>query len=320
MAIDNTQFDAIMRKYDRTQLQHKHELNKRFEEVYAKIPEYKSLDEAVSTVSLSYGKQLIEGNNSALCDLKACLLDLSKQKEQLLVSNGFPKDYLQMQYTCPMCKDTGYIGGEKCICLKNQILSLLYEQSNIASLLKTDNFDALSEEYYQGEDLQRFREAVALCHRFVNDFKHTKDNLFLYGNVGVGKSFLSCCVAKELLDKGYSVLYFSSSHLFEVLKENDFSKESKENLYTSKEDIYNCDLVVIDDLGTELTNSYISTRLFSLINERILRNKSTIISTNLSLKDLRELYSDRIFSRISTKYKLCKLSGPDIRIYKKQLP
>jgi DNA replication protein DnaC len=133
----------------------------------------------------------------------------------------------------------------------------------------------------------------------------------------VGKSFLSCCIAKELLDKGYSVLYFSSSQLFDTLKESDFGKDSKENLYTSKEDIYNCDLVVIDDLGTELTNSYISAKLFSLLNERILRGKSTIISTNLSLMELRDLYSDRIFSRISTKYKLCKLSGPDIRIYKK---
>ena len=319
MAMDNAQFDAIMRKYDQIQLQHKYELNTRFEEVYAKIPEYKALDEAVSATSLSYGKRLIEGDASALDALKSELANLVAQKESLLIESGFPKDYLKMQYDCPACKDTGYIQGEKCACLQHQILSLMYEQSNIAKLLETDNFSTLSEKYYEGEDLQRFRDAVSLCHTFVNQFETTKDNLFLYGNVGVGKSFLSCCVAKELLDRGYSVLYFSSSHLFDVLKENDFGKDYKENLYTSKEDIYNCDLVVIDDLGTELTNSYISTRLFSLINERILRNKSTIISTNLSLKDLRELYSDRIFSRITTKYKLCKLSGPDIRIYKKQL-
>lgn len=319
MAIDNAQFDAIMREYDKLQLQHKHELNRRFEEVYAKIPEYKALDESVSTVAMTYGRALIEGESSSLTALKAELANLSSKKEQLLLENGFSKDYLVMQYNCPSCKDTGYIDGEKCSCLKNKLLSIMYEQSNIADLLETDNFSTLSEKYYEGEDLQRFREAVNLCHQIVNNFETKRENLFLYGNVGVGKSFLSCCVAKELLDKGYSVLYFSSSHLFDVLKDNDFGKDSKENLYTSKEDIYNCDLVVIDDLGTELTNSYVSTRLFSLINERILRNKSTIISTNLSLKDLRELYSDRIFSRISTKYKLCKLSGPDIRIYKKQL-
>lgn len=319
MAMNNAQFDAIMRKYDQIQLQHKHELNKRFEEIYAKIPEYKSLDEAVSSVSMNYGRQVIEGNTASLSTLKSQLADLSARKGALLEKNGYPKDYLVLQYDCPLCKDTGYIHGEKCVCLKNQILSVMYAQSNIAELLKTDNFDTLSEKYYEGEDLRRFREAVALCHNIVDNFDTKKENLFLYGDVGVGKSFLSCCVAKELLDKGYSVLYFSSSHLFDVLKESDFRKDSKENLYTSKEDIYNCDLVVIDDLGTELANTYVFTSLFSLINERILRNKATIISTNLSLKDLRDLYSDRIFSRITTNYKLCLLSGQDIRIYKKQL-
>lgn len=320
MAMDNPQFDAIMRTYDRLRSQHNHELKKRFEEIYATIPEYKALDESLPSVSISYAKRVIEGDFSAQAELKNELSAIASQKESLLLQNGYPENYLEMQFTCSECKDTGYIGGNKCVCLKNKLLSVLYEQSNIAEMLKTNNFSTLSEEYYKGEDLERFRKVSSFCHEFVNNFSTKKENLFLTGNVGVGKSFLSCCVAKELLDKGYSVLYFSSSQLFDVLKENDFGKDSKENLYTSKEDIYNCDLVVIDDLGTELTNSYISTRLFSLINERILRNKSTIISTNLSLMEIRELYSDRIFSRISTNYNMYQLSGPDIRIYKKQHP
>ena len=151
----------------------------------------------------------------------------------------------------------------------------------------------------------------------VNNFENKKENILFYGNVGVGKSFLSCCVAKELLDKGYSVLYFSSSNLFDTLASSTFGKDSKENLYTSKEDIYNCDLVVIDDLGTELANTHVFSSLFSLITERILRNKSTIISTNRELTELKELYSDRIVSRIIENYNLCKMSGPDIRLYKK---
>lgn len=317
MAMNNSQFDAIMREYDKLQLQHQYELNKRFEEVYSIIPEYKALEESIPSISMSYTRRLLEGDGTARNALKAELAEISSKKKQLLIQNGFPEDYLEMHYNCPVCKDSGYIGGEKCSCLKKQILSVAYEQSNIAKLLETDNFSTLSEEYFEGEDLLHFREAVALCHNIADNFESDKENLLLYGNVGVGKSFLSCCIAKELLDKGYSVLYFSSSRLFDVLAENDFRKDSKENLYTSKEDIYNCDLVVIDDLGTEITNSFVFTSLFSLITERILRNKSTIISTNLSLKDLRDLYSDRIFSRITTKYKLCKLSGPDIRIYKK---
>lgn len=317
MAISNSYFDDIMRSYDALRMQHRHELNKRFDEVYVKIPEYKTLEESVPTISMSYTRKLLDGDTTAREELKKRLSEITAEKEQLLLQNGFPKDYLQMQYTCHLCQDTGFVNGDKCICLKNALLHFNYAQSNIDDLLETDNFNTLSEEYYEGEDLLHFREAVALCHDIVDNFHIKKESLLLYGNVGVGKSFLSCCIAKEVLDLGYSVLYFSSSHLFDILAKSSFGKESKENLYTNKEDIYNCDLVVIDDLGTELPNSFVLSSLFSLITERLLRNKSTIISTNLNLNDLSDLYSDRIVSRIIAKYKLCKLSGPDIRIYKK---
>ena len=137
--------------------------------------------------------------------------------------------------------------------------------------------------------------------------------------MGTGKSFLSCCVSKELLERGHSVLYFSAAALFETLSRNSFSYKSKEELYNICEDLYNCDLVIIDDLGTELTNNFVATQLFTLLNERHLRKKSTIISTNLSLEELRNRYSDRIFSRITSHYEVCKLTGPDIRMQKKRM-
>lgn len=317
MTMNNSQFDAIMRKYDKLQLQHKHELDKRFEEIYEKIPEYKVLDEAASTISVSYGKKLIEGNKSALNDLKSHLAALSSQKEQLLLTNGYPKDYLTIQYNCKFCKDTGYIEGKKCSCLKNQMISILYAQSNIQDKLETENFNALSEEYYEGDDLISFQRTVTACHNLINNYPNKADNILIMGHVGVGKSFLSCCVAKEFLDRGYSVLYLSAASLFDVLSSNEFRKNTKENLYTSNEDIYNCDLVVIDDLGTEMTNNFVISALFNLINARLLNNKSTIISSNIFLEELRDRYTERIASRIASKYKLCKLSGKDIRRYKK---
>ena len=316
MGLSNAQLDAILREYDRQQLQHQYELNKRFDEVYAKIPEYRALEESIPTISFSYTQKYIDGDKTAKTELKKELDAIVQKKQALLLQNGFPKNYLEMQYSCELCKDTGYVERQKCSCLQNKIFSALYDQSNIANFLQTNNFKHLSEEYYSGSDLENFRDAVSFCHDMVDHFEHKKENILFYGNVGVGKSFLSCCIAKELLDKGYSVLYFSSAQLFDLLASSTFDKDSKENLYTTKEDIYNCDLVVIDDLGTELINSFVSSSLFALLNERLLCNKSTIISTNLSLKDLRDLYSDRIFSRISTNYKLCKLSGPDIRIKK----
>ena len=317
MALNNSQYNAIMREYDKLQVQHQYELSKRFDEVYEKIPEYQALEESIPSISMSYTLKALDGDAKAKEALKEELARIVCQKQDLLLKNGFPKDYLEIHYTCSHCSDTGYIKGEKCSCLKNKILSVTYAQSNISEMLLKNNFENLSETYYQGEDLLHFQNTVALCHNMVDNFETHKENILLYGQVGVGKSFLSCCVAKEILDKGYSVLYFSSSNLFDTLATSTFDKDSKENLYTSKEDIYNCDLVVIDDLGTEMINSFVCSSLFSLITERTLRNKSTIISTNLNLSDLSELYSERVLSRIIENYKLCKMSGPDIRIYKK---
>jgi DNA replication protein DnaC len=135
--------------------------------------------------------------------------------------------------------------------------------------------------------------------------------------VGTGKSFLSGCIAKELIENGHSVIYFSASGLFETLSQFSFDYKNKDELHGIYEDLYSCDLLIIDDLGTELTNNFVTSQLFSCLNERHMRRKSTIISTNLSLEELRNRYSDRIFSRITSNYNLCKLSGPDIRIYKK---
>ena len=319
MALNNSQYDAIMREYDQMQSQHQYELSKRRDEIFEKIPEYEALTYSTPSFAMSCTLKAIAGDSSAVATAKEELQRIKARKQELLLQNDYPADYLEIQYNCSACQDTGYINGEKCACLKKRILSITYAQSNLSELLKKNNFDTISEQYYTGDDLLRFREAVSICHNMVDNFENEKESILFHGNVGVGKSFLSCCVAKELLDRGYSVLYFSSSNLFDTLANSTFGKDSKENLYTSKEDIYNCDLVVIDDLGTELTNSLVFTELFSLITERILRNKSTIISTNLNLADLSNLYSERIISRIIANYKLCKLSGPDIRIYKKQL-
>lgn len=318
MALTNSQFEAIMREYDNLRAKHDYELQKRTEEIYETIPKYKELHDSVSSVGQFYILKAMDGDQSAATDSKTALRNIKAKKDELLVQHGYPVDYLEKTFTCPSCQDTGFVNNKHCDCLKKKILSITYAQSNISELLKRNNFDNLSEKYYTGEDLLRFREAVDVCHNMVDNFENQKTSILFHGSVGVGKSFLSCCVAKEILDKGYSVLYFSSSNLFETLANSTFDKDSKESLYTTKEDIYNCDLVVVDDLGTELTNSFVLSELFSLITERTLRNKSTIISTNLSLTDLSNVYSERIISRIISNFELCKMSGPDVRIYKKQ--
>ena len=319
MSLTNSQYESIHRKYEERQLHNRHSLEERFLEIYAQIPAYKELDDTISTVSLAQGKKLVMGDEDALFELKSILSDLTQKKEVLLTQAGYPADYLSPIYECTDCKDTGYIDGVKCHCFKQAMVSLLYAQSNILEMMNQENFSNLSTEYYQGEDLVRFEKAVITCKNFTNNFNSDYHNLFFYGTVGTGKSFLSGCIAKEVLDKGCSVIYFSAAKLFETLSKYSFDYKSRDDLSGIYEDIYTCDLLIIDDLGTEMTNKFVSTQLFSCLNERHLRKKSTIISTNLSLEDLRETYSERIFSRITSNYEVCKLSGPDIRMYKKRV-
>ena len=318
MGLTNSQYDMIMKTYEERQYANRQALDARRNLVDKTLPEYSAVSSQISSLSVEQASKLLEGDENALSELKSALSLLREKKEKILKSAGLPSDYLEMKYQCSDCKDTGYIGNEKCHCFKKQIITLLYQQSNIQEMLKENNFSTLSYEFYTDEDLTHFQNAVKTCKDFIDCFNSDYHNLFFYGTVGTGKSFLSGCVAKELMDQGSSVIYFSSTALFEKLSQMSFDYNAKDELADLYEDLYSCDLLIIDDLGTELTNNFSSSQFFSCLNERILRKKSIIISTNLSLQELRDRYSDRIFSRITSNFKLCKITGPDIRMYKKR--
>ena len=317
MALSKAQYDMIRRDYEEKQHRNHRLLLERKERIYTLLPAYGRLEAKMGALSIARAHALIDGDSTAAEKLKMQFRSLSTRKKELLEQAGFDEDYLTPVYDCPDCQDTGYIAGEKCHCFRQKEISLLYEQSNIEEMIAKENFSTLSYEYYTGEDLKRFEDAVNMSKDFVRGFKNHYQNLFFYGTVGTGKSFLSGCIAKELLQNGHSVIYFSANGLFETLSRYSFDTKLKETLYNFNKDLYNCDLMIIDDLGTEVTNSFVTSQLFGLLNERHLRQKSTIISTNLSLEELRDRYSDRIFSRITSNYSICKLTGPDIRIRKR---
>lgn len=318
MALTKTQYDLIKRCYEERQTRNMRLLAQRRQQIYAELPEYRELDTSVGATSVAHARLLLDGDKAAMENLKQELAQSAARRRALLAQAGYPQDYLEPFYDCPDCRDTGYIGSEKCHCFRQQEITLLYEQSGIQEMIARENFDTLSTAYYEGEDLRRFENAVAISHKFVDDFKKSYQNLLFYGTVGTGKSFLSGCIARELLSQGQAVIYFSACGLFETLARYSFDTKAKEGLYNFYKDIYNSDLVIIDDLGTEVTNSFVTSQLFSLIGERHLRHRATIISTNLNLEEMRDRYSDRIFSRITSNYTLCKLTGPDIRMYKKR--
>ncbi len=317
MALTNAQYDAIMHEYEEKRSLHRQELEERQRYVYENVPGYKELEDATASASVAFGKRLLSGEKLDRNALKSELKELARQKLTLLTEAGFSSDYLDMGYTCQDCQDTGYIGNEKCHCFRQKIIESLYDKSNLKMLTKTSNFKRMSDKYYTGDDLVKFHSAVHTCEDFINNFDSDYQNLFIYGTVGTGKTFLSICVANELLKKSHSVMYFSASGLFKTISQYIFDAKMKSEQRSFYDDLYNCELLVIDDLGTESVNSLTLTELFSLLNERDSRKKSTIITSNLSLENLHNIYSERIFSRITSNYKLLKLSGQDIRKIKK---
>lgn len=317
MALTNAQYHQIIRGYEKKQRDSRLETERRRERVYREIPGFQEAEAAIASVSVAQGKKLLSGDEAAMEELRSSLAKLRAKKKRLLAEAGLPENYLEPVCFCPDCRDTGYVENVKCHCFKQEEISLLYEQSGIGKMLEENNFSLLSYDYYSGDALALFQHAVKTCQDFIRNFDSDYRNLFFYGTVGTGKSFLSGCVAKELIDRGHSVIYFGATGLFDLLSNVAFDAGSRQERQDAYAGLYRCGLLIIDDLGTELTNQFTASQLFSILNERHLGRKSTLISTNFSLAELRERYSDRIFSRITSNYEVCRLAGQDIRMHRK---
>lgn len=334
MSLKNVQYNMILRRYDELQLYNKYLLEQRQKEIYKKIPAMLTLEHEMASLAVQKAKSILLSDNEKEADLSALRntsASLKLQKEALLEAHGYPLDYLQPTYHCVDCKDTGYLNGhEKCHCFKQAIVDLLYTQSNIKNAIERENFSTFSFSYYDKDDIddtlgisayENISHVVMECQDFIEHFDRCAQNLLFYGNAGVGKTFLSNCIAKELLDTAHTVIYLTSFELFDILEKNKFSKlQDNYEIEEQFDGILHCDLLIIDDLGTELSNSFTNSQLYLCINERLLNQKSTIISTNLSLDDLSNQYSERFFSRIASQYTLLRIFGGDIRLKKAFAP
>jgi len=332
--LKNFQYDALMRSYNQKQFLHKHQQDECIRRAETEIPRLAEIRQEIAALGLQKARLVLGASKGEDFDLSGKISLLSKERAQLLKDHGYPPDYLELHYDCPLCKDTGFILTEnqettevgKCPCFRKAAVDLLYTQSNIRDILESENFQHFSFDYYSPEfldessgitALESAQNAVEKSWNFIHNFGSVKDNLLIYGDTGVGKTFLTHCIAKELLDLSYFVLYFTAFDFFDLLSRNTFQKDAESADMASF--IYECDLLIIDDLGTELTNSFISSQLFCCINERILNQKATIISTNLTMEDFLNTYSERTFSRVTSNYTMLKLVGNDIRIQKKLL-
>ena len=324
MALSRTQYQAIMDSYARTRHENLMEHQRRKEEIYDAVPEIRAIDEKIAHISIEAAKyQLFHPETDGRAALRQKIYDLSMEKVDLLVIHQYPADYLDDIYTCPDCRDTGYIGSEKCHCFQQHILHVLYDQSNLRELIRVENFQNFRLDYYSDRPerngalspRENMREILGRCRRFIASFdSHPGGNLLISGNTGVGKTYLANCIAGEILKAGKSVIYMSAHQFFSQLADYTF-RRGQENADTLSF-LLHCDLLIIDDLGTELNNGFINSQLFLCINERILHRKSTIISTNLSLKQLSQTYTERISSRFIESYEYFHIYGEDIRIKK----
>lgn len=294
---------------------------KRINEVYKKIPSMESLDKNIRELGYIIIQDGLKGDDTEKKenDLK----QLRIEKARILEANGFEKDYMEIRYHHPICKDTGFVGTKMCSCRKQLIIDQNYSQSNIRSLISRENFrnfdDSLfSDNPYKDYPItpyQNIQHIKKSLYGFINDFDKQNNNLYIFGDVGRGKTYLLNSIAKEILDRNYSVLYMTSSRLFKFLNDYNWAFEEARAKHQEQFDfILECDLLIIDDLGSEPSSKNDSANLFEVVNNRMIAGKPIIFSTNFDETMFSEMYGDRIFSRIIGNSEVYEIFGEDLRL------
>ena len=318
MALSNGQVQEIQRILSERQLEaHRRYLEKR-EEIFRKLPELEELEEKVRAFSLSVAGEMQQGNREGLLRLKEEIGKLHKEKKALLEGAGYKiQDLEEEEHFCPLCQDTGYVDGKKCQCFLKLQGELLYRQSRMGAVLERENFSKFQLERFDNIEklgqcgTKTLREYIKEIRDYLTNYceEYPKNNrsILFTGSTGTGKTYFLHSIAKALLDRGVSVLYFTATGLFEY-----FSKRMREE--DTEDYIEEVDVILIDDLGTEFSNSFTTSRFFALLNQRILDRKTMLISTNLNFKELRETYSDRVVSRFMSDYEIIPLYGKDQRL------
>lgn len=320
MQLSNAQHNQVMRVFSERRLNAINAQKERKKSLYNEIPALRELDIKLS----EYGIKTLTNDTYDRLSFEDYSKQIHSKRLSLLKENGYPENYLDVLYSCPLCKDTGYIDREHCHCFYQVALEFLYSQNAIKDLLKNENLSSFSLDYYSNDipngqsvsPKDQAKKALFTAKDFVNTFSDGGKNLIITGNTGTGKTFLSSCIAGELLSKGYFVVFLSAFSFISIIEQNTFDKPGDYSR-ADYDSIFKADLLIIDDLGTENVNGFRTSKLFQCIDERLLNNRSTIITTNLKLDQLSAAYSERTVSRLIYSYSFLELSGQDIRIQKK---
>lgn len=301
-------------------------------EVYEKLPRVSEIDRLLRrTMAQVISTTLRQGEDptAAIGALRVQNLALQEERERLLLDAGYPADVLDDKPLCPKCRDSGWVGADMCDCLK--VLCTQEQIKELSQLLDfgEQTFDLFDFSYYSDLDTdfkgrtsrQKMRKVYDICRDYAFNFgRRDIKNLFLSGGTGLGKTFLSACIARTVSENGFSVVYDTAGNIFAQFETQKFSRDGEESrdAKDGTRRYLGCDLLILDDLGSEMTTPFVQSALYQLINTRLTADKRTLISSNLTMDDVRRRYTPQIASRLEGEYRVLPFFGEDIRLQRKQ--
>jgi DNA replication protein DnaC len=315
MSFNKENYSRIRAEYDEKRNKAVQEANKREGYIYDTLKGIKLIDGKLRATGAKLLSVAMEGGENVaerIELIKKENLSLQAKRAEILRQNGYSADYTEPQYECKQCNDTGFIGDKICDCLKKALIMAQYQTSGIGYLMKSQSFKTFKLDYYK--DGQHMQQVYDMCKSYAEQYDNSGKSLLLCGNTGLGKTHMSTSIAKIVIDKGYNVLYDTAQEII-----GDFEQERFGSYGEDKPDLdkyFDCDLLIIDDLGTEVSNQFTVSCLYNIINTRLNKSKSTIINTNLNQNELPKRYGNRIASRIFGEYKPLVFIGNDIRMKK----
>lgn len=324
MAYSTERYDEAQRIIDRRRERAGIEAQDKFDEISAKIPELEEIQRKLSQIGLSISKLFFESKDMK-ADVEKLMhesLALQERKKEILIKNGYSPDDLTVKYTCPACSDTGFVNNRRCKCYLQLLKEL--EHKKIAKIAPIDDctFDTFDTRYYPETALDngispknKAEKILQSCRRYATSFTKSSPSLLFMGSTGLGKTHLSLAIANVVINKGYSVIYGTAQNILRDLECENFGKADNPTYYEN--DILDCDLLILDDLGTEFRNAYTVACLYNIINTRISAKLPTIISTNFDYNELEDKYDQRVISRLAGNYTPLILVGNDIRYIKR---
>ncbi len=293
----------------------------RLAEIHKRLPEIKRIDAELAGTERKIIDAIrlgSEGIKERIDALEAETNGLWAERKKVLTENGYPADYTEPDYFCPDCSDTGYVNGKLCVCKKRALIMAGYESSGVGALMGTQSFDTFSFDYYAGEALRLAKHNYETAKKYAEAFTGKGDgNLLFVGATGLGKTHLSTALAVAVIERGFDVKYETAQNILADFEDKQFrGAYGSSNDEDPTERYFDCDLLIIDDLGTEMTNQFTVSCLYNLINTRINRGKAILINTNLTSAEMRKRYSDRITSRLFGEFSVLLFEGGDIRAAK----